>query len=91
MRARSSQWPTRTWIEGDVSRADDVERALAGCQAAYYLVHGLADNASALVERERAQHGNIDSNQSRLAKQRSGAHQSTSERRQSLPRTEVVP
>jgi uncharacterized protein YbjT (DUF2867 family) len=48
------QWPHRTWIQGDVSHADDLERALAGCQAAYYLVHSLAEHNSALVERERA-------------------------------------
>jgi len=48
------QWPSRTWIQGDVSRADDLERVLAGCQAAYYLVHGLAEHSSALVQRERA-------------------------------------
>ncbi len=52
--AAARRWPHRTWIEGDVSRADDVARALAGCQAAFYLVHGLADHASALVQRERA-------------------------------------
>ena len=51
-RRAACQWPARTWIEGDISRADDLQRALSGCQAAYYLVHSLADNAAQLVQRE---------------------------------------
>jgi uncharacterized protein YbjT (DUF2867 family) len=52
--ASARRWPHRTWNEGNVSRADDIERALAGCQAAYYLIHSLADHDAALVEREQA-------------------------------------
>jgi uncharacterized protein YbjT (DUF2867 family) len=47
------QWPEQTWFEGDVARGEDLQRALSGCRAAYYLVHSLADNSAALLERER--------------------------------------
>jgi len=29
------------WVQGDVADADSCARALAGCQAALYLVHGI--------------------------------------------------
>lgn len=46
------QWPQRTWLQADVGQVDDVTRALDGCRVAYYLVHSLAEDSSALVEHE---------------------------------------
>ena len=48
------RWPETTWQQADLRRLDDVTRALDGCRVAYYLVHGLAEQSSQLVERERA-------------------------------------
>jgi len=48
------RFPDREWVSGDVSSAIDIERALSGCDAAYYLVHGLAEGADDLVTREVA-------------------------------------
>jgi uncharacterized protein YbjT (DUF2867 family) len=36
------QHPDRRWVELDVERGDALEEALAGCDAAYYLVHSMA-------------------------------------------------
>lgn len=33
--------PTLEWVQGDVADADSCKRALEGCQAALYLVHGV--------------------------------------------------
>ena len=35
--------PKRTWIEGDIGEAASCERALEGCDAALYLVHGMGE------------------------------------------------
>ncbi|MBV9602034.1 MAG: NAD(P)H-binding protein [Chloroflexi bacterium] len=51
-RARRA-WPRHGWFEADLSRVDQVQRALDGCQVAFYLIHSLADDSSTLVERER--------------------------------------
>jgi uncharacterized protein YbjT (DUF2867 family) len=48
------RWPDRTWLQADLSRVDDAERALAGCRVAYYLVHSLGQSQGGLFERERA-------------------------------------
>ena len=40
-----SRWPGRTWVRLDVSDARSVEGALVGCQAALYLIHGMAAHA----------------------------------------------
>jgi uncharacterized protein YbjT (DUF2867 family) len=48
------RWPETTWQQADLRRLDDVTRALDGCRVAFYLVHGLAEDESQLVERERA-------------------------------------
>ena len=50
MRAR---WPERSWVELDLHEPDDIDRALEGCEAAYYLVHSLTESPSGLFERER--------------------------------------
>lgn len=43
-RARERQ-PALDWVEGDVGDADSCARALDGCQAALYLVHGIGEGA----------------------------------------------
>jgi uncharacterized protein YbjT (DUF2867 family) len=48
-----SEWSQRTWVRADLADADDADRALAGCQVAYYLVHSLAESGSELFARER--------------------------------------
>jgi uncharacterized protein YbjT (DUF2867 family) len=35
--------PEVDWIEGDIGDEDSLVRAMTGCAAAYYLVHGMAD------------------------------------------------
>lgn len=49
-RARS-RWPERTWVAGDVSRPDGLP-ALNGCDAAFYLVHSMAERGGDFRERE---------------------------------------
>jgi uncharacterized protein YbjT (DUF2867 family) len=48
------RWPDRTWLQADLRRPDDLERALGGCRVAYFLVHSLGESPVGLVERERA-------------------------------------
>ena len=43
-RARA-RWPDLEWSEGDVADPAACARALAGCEAALYLVHGLGEGA----------------------------------------------
>lgn len=43
--AAESRWPDRTWVRLDVSEAPSVGAALEGCQAALYLIHGMAAHA----------------------------------------------
>ncbi len=52
--AMRRQWPDRTWVQADLGRSEDLERALAGCRVAYFLVHSLGEGHVGLVERERA-------------------------------------
>ena len=40
--AARQRWPDRTWVGGDVGDPPSLASALQGCQAAYYLVHGMA-------------------------------------------------
>ena len=37
-----ARWPDRTWVRLDVQDAASVEHALQGCDAAFYLIHGMA-------------------------------------------------
>ena len=37
------KWPHRQWVQMDVERPVSLRRALQGCDAAYYLVHRMAD------------------------------------------------
>lgn len=51
--ATAQRWPLQTWVQADLSRADDLARALDGCQTAFYLVHSLGEGTVELVDRER--------------------------------------
>jgi uncharacterized protein YbjT (DUF2867 family) len=46
------RWPQRTWLQSDLTQADDLDRALDGCQVAYYLVHSLGGSPTGLFKRE---------------------------------------
>jgi uncharacterized protein YbjT (DUF2867 family) len=35
------EWPDREWVEGDVESGEGLEKAMEGCEAAFYLVHGM--------------------------------------------------
>ena len=47
-------WPKQTWVQADLTQAHELERALTGCQVAYYLVHSLGQSSHGLLEREQA-------------------------------------
>lgn len=54
-RARTRD-PSRTWVELDLDRPATIGPALAGCDAAFYLVHGMGPGHGAdYPERERAE------------------------------------
>lgn len=38
-----ARWPEREWVTGDVADPADCARALEGCDAALYLVHGMGE------------------------------------------------
>ncbi len=46
--------PAVDWVEGDVGDAASCARALAGCRAAFYLVHGMGEGAPDYHRREVA-------------------------------------
>jgi uncharacterized protein YbjT (DUF2867 family) len=48
------RWPRRAWAEGSVSDAGAMARALEGCGAAFYLVHGMAEGGRDFRAREVA-------------------------------------
>jgi uncharacterized protein YbjT (DUF2867 family) len=50
--AARSRWPDRDWIAGDLDRPDGLEPLLAGCDTAYYLVHGMRSGAPDYRARE---------------------------------------
>jgi uncharacterized protein YbjT (DUF2867 family) len=52
-RARE-RWPDREWVGGDAHDAQALGAALAGCQATYYLMHGMGDLSPGWIEREVA-------------------------------------
>jgi uncharacterized protein YbjT (DUF2867 family)/membrane protease YdiL (CAAX protease family) len=43
--AAQLRWPDRLWVRLEVSDAESVEGALEGCEAALYLIHGMASHA----------------------------------------------
>ena len=52
-RARAAL-PDRDWVEGDVADERSIAQALRGCQAMFYLVHGMADGRDDFRQRECA-------------------------------------
>jgi uncharacterized protein YbjT (DUF2867 family) len=46
------RWPDRDWAQGDVADEDQSTRALEGCAAAYYLVHGMAEGGTGFRQHE---------------------------------------
>lgn len=43
--AARDRWPEREWVEGDAADEDACRRALDGCAAALYLIHGMGEGA----------------------------------------------
>ncbi len=50
-----AQHPDRTWVELDLERPETLPAALAGCDVAFYLVHGMAGGRDDYPERERGE------------------------------------
>ena len=46
------RWPDRQWIAGDLGDAGSLPKALEGCEAAYYLVHGMGSAHPGWAEEE---------------------------------------
>jgi uncharacterized protein YbjT (DUF2867 family) len=49
------KWPRLSWLQADLTQADDAERVLTGCRVAFYLVHslGLGQSSGGLFVREQ--------------------------------------
>ena len=47
-----SRWPGREWVAGDVGDPPSLVRAMEGCEAAYYLVHGMSSARPGWAEDE---------------------------------------
>lgn len=54
-RRAAERWPDREWVTADVSDRDSTARALNGCDAAVYLVHGMASPGGDFHQEEIAQ------------------------------------
>ena len=52
-RARE-RWPEREWVGGDAHDREALCAALEGCQATYYLMHGMGDLSPGWIDREVA-------------------------------------
>lgn len=46
------RWPGRNWVRGDIGEPASLAAALEGCEAAYYLVHGMGSAAPGWAEEE---------------------------------------
>lgn len=46
------KWPDREWVEADAADRGQLERALEGCDAAYYLMHGMAEGDADFRKKE---------------------------------------
>jgi uncharacterized protein YbjT (DUF2867 family) len=53
--AASERWPGREWVTLDVSDPAAVERAVEGCEAALFLVHGMASHGEDFRQAELRQ------------------------------------
>ena len=51
----AKRWPDRDWVTADVSNRESTARALEGCDAALYLVHGMASPDGDFHQEEVAQ------------------------------------
>ncbi len=51
----AARWPGREWIPLDVADAESTARALDGCEAALYLVHGMSSQGDDYRSAERRQ------------------------------------
>lgn len=48
-----AKWPERTWVQGDAADEEALARAMEGCTAAYYLMHGMAEHVADFRRQER--------------------------------------
>ena len=55
----AASWPARDWITLDVADAESTARALDGCEAALYLVHGMSSHGDDFRRAERRQAENF--------------------------------
>ncbi len=55
----AARWPAREWITLDVADAESTVRALDGCEAALYLVHGMSSHGDDFRSAERRQAENF--------------------------------
>ena len=55
----AARWPAREWITLDVADAESTARALDGCEAALYLVHGMSSHRDDFRSAERRQAENF--------------------------------
>jgi len=53
-RRLEGRWPGVEVVAGDAGDPESLRRALAGCQAAYYLVHAMGGGERGFAERDRA-------------------------------------
>lgn len=52
-------WPDRRWVGGDIGEPASLASALAGCEIAYYLVHGMGSHGPGWAEAELRWAGNF--------------------------------
>jgi uncharacterized protein YbjT (DUF2867 family) len=52
-------WPDRRWVSGDIGHPGTLASALEGCDAAYYLVHGMGANRPGWAAEELQWAGNF--------------------------------
>ncbi|MEQ1729214.1 MAG: NAD(P)H-binding protein [Vicinamibacterales bacterium] len=55
----AARWPAREWITLDVADPESTARALEGCEAALYLVHGMSSHGDDFRSAERRQAENF--------------------------------
>lgn len=66
----AARWPARDWITLDVADPESAARALDGCEAALYLVHGMSSHADDFRRAERRQAENFARAAERVALRR---------------------